>query len=330
MRAAVLHAYGHPPVAEDRPRPHAGDGRVHVEVSAAPVVPLDLICASGTSYLGAPSLPYVPGVQGVGRIASGGELETGTRVWFATSAGMAPGDGSLAETCSVAVEDVVPLGSQLDDVVDDHVAAIGLSGVAAWMCLTWRAALRPGERVLVLGAGGVVGQVAVAAARWLGAGAVVGACRSEAAEARARRAGADEVVRLVDGVEVDELVEAFTTAAQGPMDVVIDPVFGPAARAATLALAHGGRLVNLGGLGGDAAELSSAALRGRTASVLGYTNNALTPAQRADALVSVLGMAASGALEVDRQTYTLDDVEAAWDMAKTNSGVRPVTLLHED
>jgi NADPH:quinone reductase-like Zn-dependent oxidoreductase len=299
-----------------------------VDVTAAPIASLDLICASGTSYLGAPSLPYVPGVQGVGRMASGVDLTTGTRVWFATSAGMAPGDGSLAEACSVAVEDVVPLGSELDDVADDHVAAIGLSGVAAWMCLTWRAALRPGERVLVLGAGGVVGQVAVAAARQLGAGPVVGACRSGAAERRARRSGADEVVRLVDGAEVDELAETFMTAAQGPIDVVVDPVFGQAARAAALALAHGGRLVNLGGLGGDAAELSSAALRGATASVLGYTNNALTPGQRAEALVSVLGMAAGGALEVDRQTYTLDDVEAAWEMAKASSGIRPVTLLH--
>ena len=129
-------------------------------------------------------------------------------------------------------------------------------------------------------------------------------------------------------IHVHELAEAFTSAAHGPIDVVVDPVFGPAARAATLALAQGGRLVNLGGLGGDAAELSSAALRGRTASVLGYTNNALTPGQRAEALVSVLEMAAGGALEVDRQTYTLDDVKAAWEMAKASSGIRPVTLLH--
>jgi NADPH:quinone reductase-like Zn-dependent oxidoreductase len=322
VRAAVLHAYGEPPVPGERPAPAAGDDRVLVDVTAAPIASLDLICASGTSYLGAPPLPYVPGVQGVGRLAADSH-----RVWFTTSAGMAPGDGSLAEVCSVAVDDVVRLGSELDDVADDHVAAIGLSGVAAWMCLTWRAALRPGERVLVLGAGGVVGQVAVAAARRLGAGPVVGVCRSEAAERRARRSGADEVVRLVDGAEVDELAETFMTAARGPIDVVVDPVFGPAARAATLALAHGGRLVNLGGLGGDAAELSSAALRGRTASVLGYTNNALTPAQRAEALVSVLSLAAGGALEVDRQIFTLHDVEAAWELAKAGSGIRPVTLL---
>ena len=68
MRAAVLHAYGEPPVPGERPAPDAGDDRVLVDVTAAPIASLDLICASGTSYLGAPSLPYVPGVQGVGRI----------------------------------------------------------------------------------------------------------------------------------------------------------------------------------------------------------------------------------------------------------------------
>jgi len=322
VRAAVLHAYGEPPVPGERPAPDAGDDRVLVDVTAAPVVPLDLLCASGTSYLGAPALPYVPGVQGVGRVAA-----TGERVWFATSAGMAPGDGSLAEVCSVAAADVIPLSADLADVADDHVAAIGLSGVAAWMCLTWRAALQPGERVLVLGAGGVVGQAAVAAARRLGAARVVAACRSDAAEARARRAGADEVVRLVEGTEARDLVTAFTAAAEGPVDVVLDPVFGVAASAAARALAHGGRLVNLGGLGGDAAELSSAALRGRSASVLGYTNNALTPAQRADALGEVLAMAAAGSLEVDRQVHALDDVATAWTAASASSGVRSVVRL---
>jgi NADPH:quinone reductase-like Zn-dependent oxidoreductase len=326
VRAAVLHAYGEPPAPGDRPAPPADQverqDRVLVEVTAAPVVPLDLLCASGTSYLGAPALPYVPGVQGVGRVAT-----TGERVWFATSAGMAPGDGSLAEDCSVAAVDVIPLSADLAGVADDHVAAIGLSGVAAWMCLTSRAALQPGERVLVLGAGSVVGQVAVAAARQLGAARVVAACRSDAAEGRALRAGADAVVRLLDGADVGELAAAFTAAAEGPVDVVLDPVFGVAASAAAQALAAGGRLVNLGGLGGDTAELSSAALRGRSASVLGYTNNALTPAQRADALVEVLAMAAAGSLEVDRQVHALDDVATAWTAAEASSGVRSVVRL---
>ena len=214
---------------------------------------------------------------------------------------MAPGDGSLAETCAVAADDVVPLDGA---VADEDAAAIGTSGIAAWMCLTWRAGLQPGERVLVLGAGGTVGQAAIAAARSLGAARVVAVCRSAAAESRAARAGADEVVRVAEAETADP-------AALGRRFVVgrgrtrwtssSTRSSGRSAVAACLALASGGRLVNLGGLGGDGAQLSSAVLRARSASVLGYTNNAITPAQRAVALGEVLALAASGALVVDRQ-----------------------------
>jgi NADPH:quinone reductase-like Zn-dependent oxidoreductase len=319
VRAALLEAYGSAPVAGVREAPTGG--AAIVEVVVAPIVPLDLLCASGTSYFGQLPLPYVPGVQGVGVLA-----ETGARVWFSTSAGMAPGDGSLAEACAVAADDVVPLP---DGVADEDAAAIGLSGVAAWMCLTWRARLEPGERVLVLGAGGVVGQAAVAGARRLGASSVVAVCRSAAAEARARRAGADAVVVVAesDTADVVALGERFVAAGGGPVDVVVDPVFGPSAAAACRALAPGGRLVNLGGLGGDGAELSSAVLRARSASVLGYTNNAITPAQRAEALGAVLRLADSGDLVVDHRVHALDDVATAWAAAARNDGVRSLVRL---
>jgi NADPH:quinone reductase-like Zn-dependent oxidoreductase len=278
-----------------------------VAVTAAPIVPLDLLCASGTSYFGRPATPYVPGVQGVGVVERSGVLPAGTRVWFASSAGMAPGDGSLAERCAVPDADVVPLSA---DVSDASIAALGLSAVAAWMALTWRGRLQPGERVLVLGAGGAVGQVAVGAAKLLGAGRVVAVCRSEAAQGRARRAGADEVVPLSG--DVDALVPRLSAAIGGAVDVVIDPVFGMAATAATRVLAEGGRLVNLGGASGDVAELSSAVLRSRSAEVLGYTNNALTVDQRRAALTAVAEHAAAGKLTVAHEVVPLADVADAW------------------
>jgi NADPH:quinone reductase-like Zn-dependent oxidoreductase len=278
-----------------------------VAVTAAPIVPLDLLCASGTSYFGRPATPYVPGVQGVGVVERSGVLPAGTRVWFASSAGMAPGDGSLAERCAVPDADVVPLSA---DVSDASIAALGLSAVAAWMALTWRGRLQPGERVLVLGAGGAVGQVAVGAAKLLGAGRVVAVCRSEEAQGRARRAGADEVVPLSG--DVDALVPRLSAAIGGAVDVVIDPVFGMAATAATRVLAEGGRLVNLGGASGDVAELSSAVLRSRSAEVLGYTNNALTVDQRRAALTAVAEHAAAGKLTVAHEVVPLADVADAW------------------
>jgi NADPH:quinone reductase-like Zn-dependent oxidoreductase len=278
-----------------------------VAVTASPIVPLDLLCASGSSYFGRPATPYVPGVQGVGVVERSGVLSPGTRVWFASCAGMAPGDGSLAERCAVPDADVVPIGS---DVPDASLAALGLSGVAAWMALTWRGRLQEGERVLVLGAGGAVGQAAVGAAKLLRAGRIVAVCRSEEAQGRARRAGADEVVPLSG--DVDSLAARFADASGGAVDVVIDPVFGTAATAASRVLAEGGRLVNLGGASGDVAEFSSAVLRSRSAEVLGYTNNALTGEQRRAAVTAVAEHAAAGRLAVAHEVVPLTEVADAW------------------
>jgi NADPH:quinone reductase-like Zn-dependent oxidoreductase len=303
--AAVLETPGEAPVVRDHPDPVERPGHTLVTVTAAPIVPLDQLVASGTSYFGRPATPYVPGTQGVGVVSRSDVLPESTRVFFATSAGIAPGDGSLAERCLVADDALVPLDAGVPDAA---AAALGLSAVAAWMALTDRGRLQPGERVLVLGAGGAVGQVAVAAAKVLGAGHVVAVCRSADAQERARAAGADVVVPLTG--DVDELTARFREACGGHVDVVVDPVFGAAATAASRVLADRGRLVNLGGASGDVAEFSSAVLRSRTAEVLGYTNAALTPVQRRQALQSVFAHA--GRLSVAHEQIPLAEATSAW------------------
>ena len=255
---------------------------------AAPITPLDLLCASGTSYFGPPELPYVPGVQGVGLVLNAASVPSGSMAWFSTRAGMAAGDGSLRECCSVAEADLVPLAF---DVKPELIAALGLSAIAAWMALTWRGELHPGEQVIVLGGGGTVGQVAVQAARLLGARRVIAGCRSAGAAERARRCGADAMVRL-DTDDVAELARRFTDASDGPVDLVIDPLFGPPAAAALRTLRHYGRLVQLGSAAAETAPIDSSTLRGRCLRLLGYTNNELTAMQRADALNTVLSYAA--------------------------------------
>ena len=193
MRAAVLTEPGQAPAWAEHPDPAPAAGHTLVAVTAAPIVPLDQLCASGTSYFGRPATPYVPGVQGVGVVERSDVLPEGTRVFFATDAGMAPGDGSLAERCLVRGRRRPGRSSTTSPT--PALAALGMSGVAAWMCLTARARLQPGERVLVLGGGGAVGQAAIGAAQVLGAGRVVAVARSPEAQERARRAGADEVAR---------------------------------------------------------------------------------------------------------------------------------------
>jgi NADPH:quinone reductase-like Zn-dependent oxidoreductase len=319
MRAAVLHTPGSPPSYGEHPSPDPVSGSTLVRVTAAPVVPLDLLCASGTSYFGVPATPYVPGGQGVGTVEKSERHAPGTRVWFFATAGMAPGDGSLAELCLVPDADVVPIS---EDVPDTMAAALGLSGVAAWMVLSSRARLEHGEKVLVLGGGGAVGQAGIGAAHALGASSVVAVARPASVD-RASAAGADVVVPL--DADVDALTAAL--AEHGPFDVVLDPVFGPSATAAARVLAPGGRLVNLGGASGDETTFSSAGLRSRSASVLGYTNNTLTAEQRAEAIVSVLTHAAAGRIRMQYAERPLADVEDVWRRQMADgSGLRSVLL----
>jgi NADPH:quinone reductase-like Zn-dependent oxidoreductase len=308
MRAAVLHGHGQPPEFGRHPVPRRAAGQALIRVTAAPVNPLDLLCASGVSYFGAPTLPYVPGTQGVGVIEQAGTFAPGQRVWFSGSAGMAPGDGTLAQLC---VADESAILALPDTVSDDLVAALGLSAVAAWMALTWRGGLQPGDHVLVLGASGTVGQVGVQVARLHGAGRVIAACRDAHGRQRATELGAHAVVDLT-GDNPAQLACRLADASAGRLDLVLDPVWGIPAEAATLALSPGGRLVNLGSSAGQQASLGSATLRSGVLSVLGYTNNALSPEQRAAALAEILAHAAEGRIDTDRETLPLAEIGTGW------------------
>jgi NADPH:quinone reductase-like Zn-dependent oxidoreductase len=222
---------------------------------------------------------------------------------------MAPGDGSLAERCVVPSSQLVPLPAHVDHRL---AAALGLSAVAAWMALRWRGELKPGEQVLVLGAGGLVGQVALQAARVSGARRVLAACRSASSQERARRLGADAVVPLQDPDDVDSLARRLQEAADGPVDLVLDPLFGVPAAAALRLLAPHGRLVNLGDSAGAHASFDSATLRSRSLRILGYTNNELTQEQRAEALLAVVEHAAAGRIRVDYDLVPFERVTEAW------------------
>ena len=158
-------------------------------------------------------------MQGVGTV-------DGRAVWFPMSAGMAPGDGSMAEAAAVPAADLVPLPAGAEPT---EIAALGLSAIAAHMALTWRGELAPGETVVVLGAGGVVGQAAVQLAKLYGAARVVAAARSHEGQQRALAAGADAVVAL-DTDDVAELAARLGAAVDGPVDLVVDPLYGVPAR----------------------------------------------------------------------------------------------------
>jgi NADPH:quinone reductase-like Zn-dependent oxidoreductase len=215
----------------------------------------------------------------------------------------------MAQYCVVDEAAALALPEQVGD---DLVAALGLSAIAAWMALTWRGQLQPGEVVLVLGASGAVGQVAVQAARLLGAGRVIAATRDEGARTRALTQGADAVVDLT-GDDVDVISQRIAAACAGPLHLVIDPVWGLPAEAAVRVLSPAGRLVNIGSAAGPTARFASTILRSRLHVLLGYTNNGLTHEQKAEALTALLAHAAAGRCTVERELVPLSGAARAWE-----------------
>ena len=152
---------------------------------------------------------------------------------------------------------------EVPDGADPALAAgMGIAGMAGWLPFAWRAPLEGGENVLVLGATGSVGLVAVQTAKLLGAGRVVAAGRSAAGLERATQYGADATLRLD---EVDDLVAAFKDAfgGEGP-SYVFDPLWGEPAAAAVQAAVPQATIVNLGQSAGATSEIASRRCASRT------------------------------------------------------------------
>jgi NADPH:quinone reductase-like Zn-dependent oxidoreductase len=111
---------------------------------------------------------------------------------------------------------------------------------------------------------------------------------------------------------VAELARRFTDAADGPVDLVLDPLFGAPAAAAARTLRPGGRLVNLGSSADETCPIESSTIRGKSLRLLGYTNNELTAGQRAASIGFVAEQAAAGKLAVAHETVPLAEAAEAW------------------
>lgn len=296
MHAGVLYQLGIPHYGEfDDPVP--GDGEAVVEVAAAGLNHVDLARASGGFYLGPPPIPSVVGSDGVGT------LDGGRRVYFDEP--VVP-YGSMAERTLVRSEAVMDVPDGLDDAI---AAAIGNSGLAAWLALTWRAPLQRGESVLVLGATGTVGQIAAQAARLLGAGRVVAAGRDGPRLQRARELGADA---LVDLSVAEEIPAAMREAAGDGFDLIVDPLWGRPALAAMHAAARGARVVQIGQSAGQELDVPAPLVRGRFLTILGHAAFHAPIEIRARAYGDMARHAARGDLTVDVERVPLPEIEAAW------------------
>ena len=288
MRAAILRAYGEAPVPGEFEEPEPGAGQVVIDVAAAAIHHVDLLKATGTFYLGPPPLPSVPGTDGVGT-APGGR-----RVYFDPT--IAP-YGSFAQHALANQDTLIDVPDEIDDVT---AAALGNTGLAAWLALTWRANLQPGETVLVLGAGGALGSVATQAAKILGAGKVIAAARDVS-----RVRGADAVVDLSQEPEFD-----------GPIDVTIDTLWGAPAQAAMKASGRHARHIQVGQLAGTEISLSAPAIRSVSLSVCGFSVAHPPPEVKREAYQRLAGLVARGEIVIDTEVVPLADIGTAWERQK--------------
>jgi NADPH:quinone reductase-like Zn-dependent oxidoreductase len=297
MRAAVLRAPGEPPEPGDFPDPEPDGEHPVLDVLLAGLNPIDLAIAAGKAPARERQHPSVAGLEGIG------ELE-GRRCYF--DAPIAP-HGSIAERTVVERDSLIDVPEGLDPGL---ALSLGIAGLAAWLALTWRAQLQPGESVLVLGASGVVGQIAVQAARLLGAGKIVAAARDGASLERARhQLGADAVVQL--GGEGD-LAEHLREAVGGGYDVVLDPLWGEPAVAALAALNRDGRLVAIGNSASETAAIPGRDLRNRLGNVVGHTNFHAPPELKRAAYTAMAQRAAAGEIVVPVRERPLEQVAEAW------------------
>lgn len=276
----------------ERPAPQPAPGQSVVTVTAAGLGPTDLMRAKG--FFGAVTADYVPAGEGMGRLADG------RRVYFGHSV---PPFGAMAEQTLVADEEIWDAPDALSD---DQVIALAISGTGALIPLE-EAKIAPGEQVLVLGASGPVGQVALQAARVLGAGRVVAAARNLAQLNRLKERGiADAVVQLGQGD--DEA--ALRAEAGGGYNVVLDVIYGPPAEAAMRATAPGARMMSIGVQAGLTVSLSLRDLVFR--SHVGVGTGQRPAAERRAAYDRLMAMAIAHGWHVDTSIFPLDRAADAW------------------
>jgi len=316
MKAAVIHKLGEAPKYEAFDDPKVAEGEVLVKVRAAGLHPIVKAIASGKHYVAAGTVPMVAGLDGVG------VLENGKRVYFG---GVRKPWGTMAELAAARKEMLFPLPDALDDTV---AAALVNPGMSAWMSLKERGRVAKGETVLILGATGVAGQLAIQSARLLGAGRVVGVGRNIDALANS---SVDAVIGLSDPEEA--VREAFEREAAAGIDLVIDYLWGRPTELLLEAMAkqfnsrgtHRTRLVEVGSSAGPDITLPGATLRSVDLTLLGSGFGSA----RLDDVLAVIPhlfeMTAQGKLTMGVAAEPLAEVESAWN--RVEKGRRTVFVI---
>ncbi|HEY1995321.1 MAG TPA: zinc-binding alcohol dehydrogenase family protein [Edaphobacter sp.] len=310
MNAAVVSTFDRPPRYTTFADPIAGEGEKLVSVSAAGLHPIVKALAKGAHYGSSGELPFIAGVDGVGR------LEDSTRVFFGVARSPF---GTFAERAIAAIWMCFPLPEAVDDLT---AAGIANPAMSSWAALTARAKFVAGESVLILGATGVAGQLAVQVAKRLGARRVVAAGRNPNALEKLKTLGADSVISL--NQDQASLVSAFRTEIAEGVDVVLDYLWGQPAELMLQAISQKGlrkagtriRFIQIGESAGRTISLPAATLRSSGLELLGSGFGSASLDQIRQALAEFFEVAAKQPFQFHTKAAPLRDVETLWNSAE--------------
>ncbi len=322
MKAAVLYQAGEIPKYADFPDPvPQKEEETVVRITAASVKNIDRMRAAGTHYDSYRTLPAVVGMDGVGI------LEDGTRVFTGSTGGM------IAEKAIAIKNRCIPLPDNIDDIT---AAALPNPGLSAWFALSYRAAIKPGETVLVMGATGVTGKLAVQLARQFGAGRVIAAGRNREALDAIGKLWADTTISLAE--PEDDLKKSFEREAkQNPFDIILDYVWGrPAEILLDTLTGHDfnaeprrTRYIEVGEMAGPVVRLQGSTLRSSGVEIYGIGGGSIPKEEMMKVPTKVLPqlfqMAAEKKLIIETEVAPLKDIEKAW-QRKDISGKRLVIV----
>jgi len=318
IHAAVVRSFDRPPRYEpfDLPAPADGDHAL-LEVLAVGLHPRVRTGASGSHYTSTGKLPMVPGIDGVGR------REDGRTLYFVSDDDL-PGPMATHTVIDTRRSVALPDGA---DVV--KIAAAMNPAMSSWVALRRRVPLQPGQSVLVLGATGNAGQMAIQVAKRLGAGHVIAAGRDQTRLGTLPGLGADATVALTD--DADGTAAALAEAA-AEVDLVIDYLWGKPAGDAIMTLlqarADRSRALNwiqIGAMAGPTIELPSVALRSANFRLQGNGQGAVSTRTYLEELPSLVDEIESGGIAVTAKAVPLADVESAWNAPEV-PGVRTVLV----
>lgn len=317
MKAAIVLGAGRTPVYGDFSEPLPSPGENRVAVTAAAMSHVVKGRASGTHYSASGQFPFVVGIDGVGR------LDDGSRVYFV----LPPAPyGSMAERTVVPSAHCLALPDELDDVT---AAAIANPGMSSWAAFTERAKLEAGETVLVNGAAGTAGRLAVQIAKHLGARKVIATARNADALAAVAALGADVTIPLVEDEEA--LEGRFKEAFADGVDVVVDYLWGKSAERLLIAAAKAGadavpiRFVQVGSASGSDITLPSAVLRASAIELMGSGIGSVPLDRFVHCIDALLHATVPGGFKIAAKPVPLSDVERAW--PRDDSACRTVFIV---